>query len=338
MRVAILSFDHLHSTEYASALRDTPGVEVIATDPGFRERPTGQPGGPLLAAELGIGYADNYEAVWAWQPDAVVICSTNRTHRELALLAMEHGAHVLCEKPLGVTEQEAADLVRAAERAGLVLMSAYPVRFSPAYAELRSAVQRGLLGTVVSISATNCGWLPSGSRSWFTDPSHSGGGAVMDHVVHVADLLADLLGAGPEDVYAAANSIPQGERLSVETGAVLSLGYADGVVATIDCSWSKPGGQPDSGDLVTLAVVGTDGVAEIAPFAELTPGWSEARGALALSHAASMDAMLISAFLDAVRGRDLRAEPSGRAGSATVAVVDAAYRSLRSGVPERVEP
>ncbi|MCD1570571.1 Gfo/Idh/MocA family protein [Agromyces mediolanus] len=336
MKIAILSFDHLHATEYAAALRTAEGVELLAADPGHESRPPGEPGGPGLAAELGVAYAEDYEAVWRWRPDAVVICSENRGHRELVLRAAAEGVHILCEKPIGIRSDEAAEMVAAAEAAGVVLMTAFPVRFSPAYAELRSTVRSGLLGQIVSIAATNCGGLPIGLRSWFVDRERSGGGAITDHVVHVADLLADLLGAAPEDVYAVANSLPQGGAIPVETGALLSLRYPEGVIASIDCSWSKPKGVPDSGDLVTLTVIGTDGVAEISPFAGVTSGWSAASGPITLSHVVPLDEMLIATFLDAVRRETRGTEPSGRAGLRAVEVVDAAYRSLRSGEPERV--
>jgi predicted dehydrogenase len=177
VKIAILSFDHLHSTEYAAVLRDTPDVDLLVADPGHELRPSSEPGGPALAADLGVAYADDYDAVWEWRPDAVVICSENRGHRELVLRAAAEGAHILCEKPLGVDPDEAAEMVRAADAAGVVLMTAFPVRFSPAYAELRSTLRAGLLGDIVSIAATNCGGLPVGLRSWFVEKERSGGGA-----------------------------------------------------------------------------------------------------------------------------------------------------------------
>jgi predicted dehydrogenase len=133
-----------------------------------------------------------------------------------------------------------------------------------------------------------------------------------------------------------ANAIPQGESVAVETGALLSLRYPGDVIVSIDCSWSKPKGIPDGGDLVTLTVIGTDGAAEIAPFAGVTSGWSASAGALALPHVAPLDAMLIGTFLDAVREGGGAPEPSGRAGLRAVEIVDAAYRSLRSGASELV--
>ncbi|WP_327090185.1 Gfo/Idh/MocA family oxidoreductase [Nonomuraea sp. NBC_01738] len=327
MKIAILSFAHLHATEYAAALRRCGDIEIAACDAGHAERPAEQ-GGKALADALGIGYFATEDELWAWRPDGVVICAENVRHHELALRAAAEGVHVLCEKPLATSAADAAAMLDAARAAGTVLMTAFPVRFSPAYAELRSAVRQGALGRIVSISATNCGGVPT-SRDWFTDPARAGGGALTDHVVHVADLLADLLNDDPIEVYAIANAIPT--PAPVETAGLLSLRYRDGVIASIDCSWSRPPGRPSTGDLVTLTVVGTEGVAEIAPFADVLTGWN-GHGALAHGYGAPLDDLLIRAFREAVRTGEAR-QPDGLAGYRTAALVEAAYRSLTETAP-----
>ncbi|MFI6387480.1 Gfo/Idh/MocA family protein [Nonomuraea sp. NPDC050540] len=338
MRIAILSFAHPHATEYAAALRRSDGVEVAACDPGHAERPAAESGGRELAASLGIASFDTEDELWAWRPDGVVICAENTRHRDLAARAAAHGAHVLCEKPLATSAADAAAMIEAARAAGTVLMTAFPVRFAPSYAELRAVVRRGDLGRIVSIAATNCGGVPT-TRSWFVDAALSGGGALTDHVVHVADLLADLLDDDPVEVYAIANTIPNPELNHagnpVETAGLLSLRYRDGVIASIDCSWSRPPGRPNSGDLVTLTVIGTEGMAEIAPFADVLTGWND-RGVVARGYGAPLDDLLIRAFLDAVRSGEAR-QPDAHAGHRTVALVEAAYRSLAESASVPVE-
>ncbi|YCK35376.1 Gfo/Idh/MocA family protein [Actinomadura sp. ATCC 39365] len=338
MRIGLLSFAHLHATEYAAALRRAGDIEIAACDPGHADRPTGELGGRALADALGVGYFETEEDLWAWRPDGVVICAENVRHRELAVRAASEGVAVLCEKPLATSLADAAEMLDAARAAGTVLMTAFPVRFAPAYAELRAAVRRGDLGRIVSVAATNCGGVPT-TRGWFVDPALSGGGALTDHVVHVADLLADLLDEDPVEVYAIANTIPNpgrdGAAAPVETAGLVSLRYHDGAIASIDCSWSRPPGRPNAGDLVTLTVVGTEGVAEIAPFAGVLTGWNS-KGAVAAGYGAPLDDLLIRAFLDAVRTGEAR-QPDARAGYRTVALVEAAYRSLTGAVPVRLE-
>ncbi|GAB3610122.1 Gfo/Idh/MocA family oxidoreductase [Humibacter ginsengiterrae] len=335
MKVAILSLAHTHSLEYIAALQQHSNVELVATDPdrfddGLEVR------GPRLAESLGVDYLDSYEDVWAWHPDAVVVCTENVRHRDLVLRAAEERVHVLCEKPLATAVEDAAAMLAAAERAGIVLMTALPVRSSTAYSQLRSAVRRGDLGEIVSVNATNCGSIPT-VRSWFTDPSLSGGGAVTDHVVHAADLIDDLLGESPSDVYAIANDIPGDAEAAVETAGLISLCYPSGVIASIDCSWSRPAGSADTGDLVTLSVIGTSGAAEIAPFSSIIEGWND-RGALTFGYGESLDGRLIGSFVEAVARNNRNAQPDGRVGLAGVALIDAAYRSIETGEPAKLSP
>ncbi|MBO9627703.1 MAG: Gfo/Idh/MocA family oxidoreductase [Microbacterium sp.] len=333
MKIAVLSLAHPHAQSYIAGLLRIPDVELAVSDPGHTRRPSGESGGPSLARELGVArYFDSYDEVWAWGPDAVIVCAENVEHRALVERAAAAGAHVLCEKPLATSRADADAMVSAAEAAGIVLMVAYPVRFSPAYEQLRETVRAGSLGDIVAVNATNCGGVPRGMRSWFTDPALSGGGAITDHVVHAVDLLGDLLEASPVEVYAVANSIPNGSPDDVETGGLLSLRYGDGVIASIDCSWSRTNGSPDVGDLVTLAVVGTEGYAEIAPFADILTGWSSRGGALAHSYVPPMDDLLLREFLIAVAEGTAR-QPDGRTGRAHVDLVAGAYESVRTGVP-----
>ncbi|MEV4370090.1 Gfo/Idh/MocA family oxidoreductase [Nonomuraea sp. NPDC049637] len=320
MKIALLSFAHLHAAEYAAALLRCRDVEIGAYADGHDGVPDGV---TVFATE---------DELWAWRPDGVVICAENTRHREFALRAAAEGVHVLCEKPLATSLADATEMLEAARAAGTVLMTAFPVRFAPAYADLRAAVRRGDLGRIVSIAATNCGGVPT-TRDWFTDPARSGGGALTDHVVHVADLLADLLDDDPTEVYAIANSIPNPGK-AVETAGLVSLRYRDGTIASIDCSWSRPPGRPNTGDLVTLTVIGTEGVADIAPFSGVLTGWNS--GPLAHGYGAPLDDLLIRAFLDAVRDGEAR-QPDARAGHRTVALVEAAYRSLLAAAPVPLE-
>ncbi|MFD8527759.1 Gfo/Idh/MocA family protein [Streptosporangium canum] len=320
MKIALLSFAHLHAAEYAAALLRCGDVEIGAYADGYDGVPAG------------VTAFETEDELWAWRPDGVVICAENARHIEYTLHAAAEGVHVLCEKPLATSTADAHRMLQAARAAGTVLMTAFPVRFAPAYADLRAAVRRGDLGQIVSIAATNCGGVPT-NRDWFTDPERAGGGALTDHVVHVADLLADLLDDDPIEVYAIANAIPN-PGTAVETAGLVSLRYRDGVIASIDCSWSRPPGRPNNGDLVTLTVIGTEGVIDIAPFSGVLTGWNGAP--LAHAYGAPLDDLLIRAFLDAVRDGEAR-QPDAHAGLRTVALVEAAYRSLHDSAPTPLE-
>jgi predicted dehydrogenase len=326
LKVAVLSFAHPHAVGYCRALAARGDVELVASDPGGSEAPDAALRGPELAATLGVRYLPTTQEALAWGPDAVIVTAENARHRALVEAAAAAGAHILCEKPLATTLDDAEAMLAAVERAGVTLMTAYPVRFAPAFTDLLQRVRAGQLGTVLAVKGTNNGKLPSG-RAWFTDPALSGGGALVDHVVHCADLLDELLGEQPATVHAVVNRILHREA-GVETGGLVTAVYASGAVATIDCSWSVPDSAPTWGGL-TLQVTGTRGSVTIAPFAAHVGGQT-ADGQVWEPTGDDLDAAMIDELLDAVRtGRPAR--PDGQAGLRTLRIVDAARRSAATG-------
>lgn len=332
-----MSFAHLHAVAYAGALLAHPDVtSVVATDPEHTGRPEGETGGPALAAELGVEYVDGYAELLASGVDAVVVCAENARHRSLVEQAAAAGVHVLCEKPLATTLADGEAMVTACREAGVHLMVAYPVRFSTAFTALQETLATGAIGDVVAVTGTNNGQLPTGGRAWFTDPALSGGGALVDHTVHVADLVDALLGgAQVSSVYARTNTLLHPDRAPVETAGLVSLAYPGPVVVTIDCSWSKPPGYPTWGGL-TLQLVGSEGTAAMDAFNQRVDGFSQSRGPLWYPCGSDSDAALVDEFVDAVRtGR--APEPDGEAGLRSLRVVLAAQESARTGAVVTVD-
>ncbi|MDH6626143.1 putative dehydrogenase [Streptomyces sp. LBL] len=333
MRVAVLSFAHVHAATYIELLRDRDGVELITADP---DAPPGDPTrGRQLAERLGAACADTWDEVFALGPDAVVVTSENARHRHLVERAAAVGAHVLCEKPLATTEADARAMIEACERAGVGLMTAYPVRFSPAFTVLRGALADGSLGRLISVHGANNGSNPARSRPWFTDPELAGGGALADHTVHIADLMDALLdGEQAAEVYAQANSILDdgGPAPDVDTAGLVTIRYPNGVIAAVDCSWSHPPGHPTWGGLA-MTYVSEKAIVEFDAFPPLLGGFDSATGRDRWeAGGADLDAAMLDEFLDSVRsGR--RPVPDGEAGLRTLRIVLAAYESLRTGQP-----
>lgn len=312
LRIALMSEAHVHAGSYAHALSHRDDVELIVADPdGYGEITVGERVG-------------TYEEAFDHGLDAIVVCTTNAGHRDLVLEAARRGVHVLCEKPLATTVADAEAMVTACRDAGVVLMTAFPVSFAPQVDALRTAVRDGRLGRVIGFTGTNNGQLPRG-RDWFTRRAESGGGALVDHVVHVAQILDSIVGP-PATVHAVANRILWGGRTvdDVETGGLVTLTWEDGTVATIDCSWSMPEDAPRWGGL-TVQAVGTGGTLSIDAFSEHVGGPGQW-----LPLGADLDGMLVGAFLEAVR-HGQAVEPTGDAGLRAVRIVEAAQRSVATG-------
>lgn len=333
IRIAVLSFAHSHAESYVRHLSGRDDVDLLTSDPDGAGAPDSGPRGAEFAARHRVAYVETYEEALAWHPDAVIICAENARHLELIAMAAAAGAHILCEKPLTTTDADAQSALLAAELAGVHLMIAFPVRFSPAYRELKQRVDAGQVGDVLSVLGTNNGWMPT-DRSWFTDPELAGGGALVDHVVHCADLMDDLLQVPAETVRAVSNRILHADRqVRVETGGMVSITYQGGIIATIDCSWSQPATAPTWGGL-TLQVVGTKGSIKIAPFAPHVGGF-DGNGAVWLPYGSDLDALMLDSFLSSVRS-GTAAEPGGRSGLRTVQIVNAAQESDLTGTPVRI--
>ena len=337
MRIGIASFAHLHASAYARILTGTAGVELLIADPDAAPGEEWRQRAWQRAQAAGAVPLPRYDELFATGLDGLIVCSENTAHRDLVIRAADAGIPVLCEKPLATTRADAQVMVAACERRGVPLMMAYPVRFSPAVAELRRAVAGGTLGTLQACVGRNNGRLPLGGRSWFTDPALAGGGALMDHVVHVADILLLLLGSPAVQVYAQANRIFHGGAVAVETGGILAVTFGSGVAATIDFSWSRPDSYPTWGGL-TLELAGDQGTLAADMFGPTLTGFSDDTGGpVWVSLADDLDRLMLAEFLTAIsQGRP--AAPDGRAGLATLDIVLAGYESARTGQPVPVGP
>jgi 1,5-anhydro-D-fructose reductase (1,5-anhydro-D-mannitol-forming) len=336
MRIGIASFAHLHAAAYTRILTGTDGIEVLIADPDRAPGEDRREQAWQRAQSAGAVPLPGYGELFAAGLDGLIVCTENAAHRDLVIRAAHAGIPVLCEKPLATTMADAREMVTACERRGVPLMMAYPVRFSPAVAGLRRAVADGALGALQACVGRNNGRIPLGGRSWFTDPARAGGGALMDHVVHVADILLMLLASPPVQVYAQANRIFHGGTVPVETGGILAVTFGNGVAATIDFSWSRPDSYPTWGGL-TLELAGDQGTLAADMFGPRLTGFSDDAGPVWISLADDLDRLMLEEFLAAIRdGRP--PVPDGQAGLATLEIVLAGYESARTGQPVPVGP
>ena len=324
VRIGIMSFAHLHAHAYASAVNHVADAELVGIADHDPQRAR------EAAAQYGTKAFDSYTDLLGAGLDAVIIASENARHRELTEMAAGARLHVMCEKPLATSVADGQAMIDACRNAGVQLMTAFPCRFSPVAARLKAALDSGQIGRILAMRGTNRGRCPFG---WFVDKDLAGGGAVIDHTVHVTDLMRWLMGAEVKEVYA---EISNGVfKKDFDDTGLLTLEFQNGVFATLDSSWSRPSAFPIWGD-VTLSVVGEKGTLTADLFAQNLVLYSEKQGgAKWIGWGDDIDLLMVRSFVEAVNNG--RAVPiSGEDGLAAAAAAFAAYESSRQGAPVEV--
>jgi predicted dehydrogenase len=323
IRVGIVGLSHVHAAAYAAILADLDDVEFVGVS---------EPRIDLRSGWVSSDVFDDVDALIEAGVDAVIVCTQTNEHLAAVTQLAEAGVDVLCEKPLATTVNDARAIVDLCDRAGVKLMTAFPMRFSPPLIEGAQWIDEQRAGSVLAFMGTNNGRIPTDHAAWFADPVAAGGGAVMDHVVHLVDIMRWWLGAEPVEVYADINRVFHPEVL-VETGGVVTVTFGDGIIGTIDCSWSRPDNYPIWGGL-TIETVGTEGVFAIDPFAERLEIRSKGTTEW-LDWGHDPNRSMIEHFVGAVRG----AYPltvTGNDGLRATEVALAAYRSAAAGQPVEV--
>ena len=147
--------------------------------------------------------------------DMIDICTPTDTHAAIAIAAMEAGKHVLSEKPMARTADEADSILAAVKRTGKRYMTAHVVRFMKPYAYLRHLVETGELGKPVHLMLRRLSPAPSWSyENWMLTPARSGG-APLDLSIHDFDFVASVFG-NPREVSAVWRPLPEGEGAALD--------------------------------------------------------------------------------------------------------------------------
>ncbi len=321
VQVGMLSFEHLHAFSYAAVLKRLADADLVAAwddDPQRLDK---------YGKEYAIPHCSrSLEEVLALPLDAVIVCSRNTTHLELAREAAQAGKHILCEKPIATTLEDAQAMIDVCRTAGVKLMVAFPCRYIPQIVRAKAILRAGKLGEIFAVKTTNHGSMPGG---WFVQPELSGGGAVLDHTVHVVDLLRWMTGLEVTEVYAEMDT--RLYDLPCEDVGLLTFMLGENIFGTLDTSWSRPPAYSIWGD-VTLRFVGSDGVLDVDGFPQALHIYDNAgeRHHSALSGGDNADAEMIKDFLSAIR-EDRPPSVSGEDGLRALEVALAAYRSARQG-------
>ena len=308
---------------FASAIQDELGgidLHFASRDPSRAARFSDEYGGS--------GSFGSYEgAVADERIDAVYICTPHHLHLQHARMAAAAGKHILLEKPLARTAAESQAIVDATSQAGVTLMVAENYRFMPPVLAAREMIERGDLGELRLIQMQED--FPFQPSEWRNDAYMNGGGVLIDGGIHKASLLAYLAG-NPSEVYAA--EVPSAQPgLAAEDGVVAMMRYPSGLVGVINHTWSAGPHNPRpwvtvSGSAASIAFeLGGDWIDTIDASGRRRQQLGDDRAGLA---------GMVREFRHSVmEGRP--PAMTGEEGMRDVALVEACYASIRSGVPVR---
>ena len=200
-----------------------PGVELVAVadpDRGAVERAT--------AGRRARGFEDIERMLAEEELDLVSIVAPTSLHLPVTLAALRAGAHVLVEKPIAATRDEALEMMAAAESTGRMLTVGHIERFNPAIRELRRRLEAGELGRIFQVKATRLGPFPARIRDV---------GVVVDLAPHDLDVMRYLVGAEPIRLYAETERRIHTEHEDLFNGIIK---FSNGVVGILDINWLTP--------------------------------------------------------------------------------------------------
>lgn len=236
IRAAVIGLGMM-GRNHVRVLDELPGVELAAVadpDPEALRRAT--------TGRAARGYADHATMLVEEQLDMVTVVAPTSLHRPAALAAIEAGLHVLVEKPIASTRDEAEEMIGAAERAGRILSVGHIERFNPAIRELRRRLAAGEIGRVFQVKATRLGPFPARIRDV---------GVVVDLATHDLDIMRFLLGSDPIRLYAETERKIHTDHEDLFVGIVK---FANGAVGLLDVNWLTPAKRR------TLTVTGERGM------------------------------------------------------------------------------
>lgn len=209
-----------HARVYREINKD---VELVAVADTFAETATQVGNSRHVAA-----YSDIEEMLDTEKPDLVSVSVPTEAHLEVATLALARGIHVLVEKPIASTIEQAHDMINLADKMGVVLAVGHVERHNPAITELSRRLQEGALGKIFQMTARRVGPFPARIRDV---------GVVLDLATHDLDVMCSI---AQEPVVRVAAETIFGINTDREDMVNGMLRFANGVVGVLDINWMTP--------------------------------------------------------------------------------------------------
>jgi len=235
---------------HAHSLKQVPEAEIVAVASKTRDH------AESLARKHNIlrVFTDYREMLEMKDLDVVIIGAPNDLHCQMTVDSARAKKHVICEKPLCITLDEADTMINVCKEEGVKLMYAEEICFAPKYARAKQLVDEGALGRVYLVKQSE---KHDGPHSdWFWDVERSGGGVLLDMGCHGIEFARWILGKPRiKSVMASAGTYVHKNRTRGEDNSIVILEFETGAAALIEDSWAKPGGMDDVAE-----IYGADGV------------------------------------------------------------------------------
>ncbi|MBM7691264.1 putative dehydrogenase [Peribacillus deserti] len=234
---------HRHLPEYEA----NKNVEIIGVCDIAADR------AEEMAAKYGAKAYTKYEDLLADPAiDAISVCTPNYLHAPVSIAALNASKHVLCEKPMATSKEEAEAMIEAAQQNGKKLMIGHNQRFVPSHVKARHLIESGAAGRIYSFRTAFGhpgpeGWSVDGKESWFFKKEEAFIGAMGDLGVHKSDLIRYLLG---EEIVEVAAFVENSSKANstVDDNAVCILKSESGIIGTLAASWSY--GKEDNSTII----------------------------------------------------------------------------------------
>lgn len=285
-------------------------------------------------------FSDYQELLAQADIDAVSICTPNAYHHPATLAAAKAGKHILCEKPLSLSLDQAQEMIDICKQAGVMLQINHHLRSNPAAYKAKQMIDKGDLGRITFIrlrQAHDWGGLANVSDN-FGKRSLSGGGTMLDNGCHMFD-LASYFGGEVEEVYARTATLKF--DIEVEDVSISTLKFKSGALGDVENAWNATGWEEGFwiyGTLGSLEYTNRYGKPIMRHSYRFSPGttWD----ATDVTHydftGESNHTRHIGNFLAAIRG-EREVICRGEDGKQAVKLVLASYESARQNIPIRVK-
>ncbi|MBP2079434.1 Gfo/Idh/MocA family protein [Oceanobacillus polygoni] len=237
LKVAVIGCGSIARQRHLIEYDANPNVEITAVCDIVEER------AEEMAQTYGAkAYTDYKQLLETENVDAVSICLPNYLHAPVSILALNAGKHVLCEKPMATSSEEAENMIQAAKENGKKLMIGHNQRFVASHQKAKQLIESGETGKIYSFRTTfgHGGpetWSADGREGWFFDKEKAFIGAMGDLGVHKADLMRYLLGEEFSEVAAFVETSAKGDT-DVDDNAVCVLKTQSGIIGTLAASWA----------------------------------------------------------------------------------------------------